>query len=369
MRGQLSYVQGNLSLLREMNWIDKQTRAVFVEFSTYNPNINLIMVSTILVEFTSTGTILATARFDPLNLFNDSTTGNMAILKTICEILFYAFIVYLAIVQLIDMANMSLTKYLGNFWIYIEWSIIISALVSFAMLIYRLGAAQQVLNFFKITQGYGYMNLQRANESNQILTFSLGICVFLSSVKLLKLLRFNASIALLGSTLKLCFVELTSFSLVFFIIWFSFVQMLFILFRSNLIGYSTLIISMETAFQTMLGKFDVTQYMQTYQVLGPLVFAAYNITIITFALNIFISIITQAFEQVRRRAKVNPNRFDLWGHIKARFFFKVDMVTNASKYKNFCDSFEKRVDLLIVYFIRVSINTIQLSNFFNFFYS
>ena len=117
MRGQLSYVQGNLSLLREMNWIDKQTRAVFVEFSTYNPNINLIMVSTILVEFTSTGTILATARFDPLNLFNDSTTGNMAILKTICEILFYAFIVYLAIVQLIDMANMSLTKYLGNFWI------------------------------------------------------------------------------------------------------------------------------------------------------------------------------------------------------------------------------------------------------------
>jgi hypothetical protein len=55
MRGQLSYIQGNLSLLKEMNWIDRQTRAVFVEFSTYNPNINLMMVTTILIEFFSSG--------------------------------------------------------------------------------------------------------------------------------------------------------------------------------------------------------------------------------------------------------------------------------------------------------------------------
>ena len=53
MRGKLSYIQGNLSLLKQMNWIDRQTRAVLVEFSAYNPNINLVMVSTILIEFLS----------------------------------------------------------------------------------------------------------------------------------------------------------------------------------------------------------------------------------------------------------------------------------------------------------------------------
>ena len=37
MRGQLSFIQGNLTLLKEMNWIDRQTRAIFAEFSVYNP--------------------------------------------------------------------------------------------------------------------------------------------------------------------------------------------------------------------------------------------------------------------------------------------------------------------------------------------
>ena len=41
LRGKLEYLRGNLSLLREMNWIDGQTRGIVVEFSVYNPNINL----------------------------------------------------------------------------------------------------------------------------------------------------------------------------------------------------------------------------------------------------------------------------------------------------------------------------------------
>lgn len=50
LRGNLAYLKGNLSQLQQMGWIDRQTRAVFVEFAVYNPNINLIMVSTILAE-------------------------------------------------------------------------------------------------------------------------------------------------------------------------------------------------------------------------------------------------------------------------------------------------------------------------------
>ena len=61
MRGDINFIQGNLSLLRQMNWVDEQTRAIFVEFSVYNPNINMVMVSTILLEFLSSGTILTTA--------------------------------------------------------------------------------------------------------------------------------------------------------------------------------------------------------------------------------------------------------------------------------------------------------------------
>ena len=75
LRGKLSYLQGNLTLLKKMNWVDRQTRAVIVEFSVYNPNINMIMVSKILVEFLESGSILTTASFDPLNVFNGKSGG------------------------------------------------------------------------------------------------------------------------------------------------------------------------------------------------------------------------------------------------------------------------------------------------------
>ncbi len=147
LRGKLDYIQGNLTILKEMQWIDRQTRAVFIEFSVYNPNINLVMVSTILVEFLSSGSILTTARFDPLNLFAES---NGISLKIILEIIFMVFIVYYMIIQIKEAIKRELKEYLNDFWTLIEWSIIVTAWLSFAMVIYRLVVAQQVLDFFKV---------------------------------------------------------------------------------------------------------------------------------------------------------------------------------------------------------------------------
>jgi hypothetical protein len=187
IRGKLDYIQGNLSLLQQMQWIDRQTRAVFIEFSSYNPNINLIMVSTILVEFLSSGSILTTARFDPLHLFAES---NGISFKTISEIILIAFIIYFMHIQVRDLYKRGILEYLSDFWSYIEWSIISTSLISFAMFIYRLIVAQQVLDFFKRTSGYGYMKLQSVNDCNLTLTYSLGLCVAFSTIKILE----NASI-------------------------------------------------------------------------------------------------------------------------------------------------------------------------------
>lgn len=50
-----SSAESTLSNLRETNWIDRYTRAVFVEFNMYNPNVNLWGVSLYLLEFIPTG--------------------------------------------------------------------------------------------------------------------------------------------------------------------------------------------------------------------------------------------------------------------------------------------------------------------------
>jgi polycystin 1L2 len=310
IRGKLSYIKGNLSLLKEMNWVDRQTRAVLVEFSAYNPNIGLVMVSTILIEFLASGSLLTMAQFDPLNLFGES--GTLISYKTISELIFVTFIVYFLVLEIRKILNMNIKEYLSEFWSYIEWSIKISACISCVMILVRLRAAQEVLDFFKQTAGYGYMKLQNVNNCNQTLTYSLGICAALGTIKFLKMLRFNRNIAYLGMTLKTCFHELVFCSIVFLIIWIAFVQLMYFIFNKELREYASLIKSMESGFLTILGKFDAKQFLYgSSTILGPCVFASYNMVISYFILNIFVSIITETFDKIRHYAKDHPEQNDV----------------------------------------------------------
>jgi len=357
MRGQLSYLQGNLTLLQKMNWIDRQTRAVFIEFSTYNPNINLVIVSTILIEFLPSGSLLVTPRFDTLNLFSD--IGVFLSFTTVCKIVFYAFIVYFMVIEIIECIKVGARLYVREFWNIIELSIIITAFVSFIMTLLRLVAANNVLSFFNTTRGYGYINLQTVNDYNQILTYCLGLCASIGTIKILKILRFNQNITILGMTLKRCFEELASFSVVFFIIWISFVQVMYLLFNVNLEGYLSIIKSMESAFEIMIGKLSATQFLESNSILGPIIVSAYNSVILFFALNIFISIIIDSFEKVRNEAKLNPDKFGFLNHIIGKFkkLFSKNSNRNGMTYTNYKSHLQilpGQVDKLVDYLIRVN---------------
>jgi polycystin 1L2 len=66
-RGRLIDLQSNLSLLHQLKWIDQQTRAVFIQFNLYNPNIALFTSVTLLVEFLSTSSLDPQALFQPFS--------------------------------------------------------------------------------------------------------------------------------------------------------------------------------------------------------------------------------------------------------------------------------------------------------------
>ena len=65
-----SILLGSLDNLKQNDWIDRQTRAVFIEFTIYNPNVNLFSNCLILFEFISTGQIISSSQFSPINLFD-----------------------------------------------------------------------------------------------------------------------------------------------------------------------------------------------------------------------------------------------------------------------------------------------------------
>ena len=83
-RGRLSDLRANLSQLRQLQWIDDRTRAVMIQFTLYNPNVQLFTSATLLVEFLSTGGIYPQSRFEPLSfqslfLFSPSPSSSTCV--------------------------------------------------------------------------------------------------------------------------------------------------------------------------------------------------------------------------------------------------------------------------------------------------
>jgi hypothetical protein len=66
-RGRLRELRSNLSQLHRLQWIDRQTRALFLQMTVYNPNVQLFTSILLLVEQLPTGGLFAHHRFEPIS--------------------------------------------------------------------------------------------------------------------------------------------------------------------------------------------------------------------------------------------------------------------------------------------------------------
>lgn len=303
MKGSLNDIQSNLLLLRDQNWIDRQTRSLFFEFSVYNPNVNLFAYCNILFEVLPTGNFIKSTRFEPFRLYNSNNLYVISI--RICYALFCSFIVFRIFKELTKLIKQKL-DYFCEFWTYIEWIIILVAFCSSSIYVFQQIKGRQLLE--NIREGVPNVNFQLLSKTTDILNYSLGFLVFFSTLKFIKIFQFSNSISLVRLALSKCFMELTCFGLVFILVYLSFAQAMFILYNKQIEGFSTMIKSMETCFLFVMGKVDIGKMNHAEPYLTPIIFIAYNVSVVFIVLNMFVSIIGDHFSAARKDAK---NRNDI----------------------------------------------------------
>jgi polycystin 1L2 len=323
MRGKLKDIIKNLTFLQTNSWIDRQTRAVMIEFSIYNPNVNLFLVAQLVVEFLPIGSILTSSRFDPISIFDFNVFRDVSIVIVI------VFIIYFMIHEIKEICMQGIKKHLFKFWSLVEWSLIIFSWCALAMYIYRFYTGNKVLDFIKETQGYGYYKFQIFAFWNECLRYCLAFCSALSTLKFIKILRFNKRVAYLASTLNYAASELISFFIIFFILWCTFVQTMFLTLQKQFYQFSTFTKSLMACFQIILGKDEISA--DSY-FLGSALFIFYNIFVLFILLNMFISIINDAFSAVRER--INNNNEVEECNIMSFFFEKFKSALGIKDYSN-----------------------------------
>ncbi len=103
----------------------------------------------------------------------------------------------------------------------------------------------------------------------------MALNVFAAWMKLFKYLSFNATMTQLSRTLTSAAKDLSGFTVMFFIIYFAFVQLGYLLFGTQVRAFRTFMDSFFTLFRMILGDFNFRDIEKANTILGPLFFLSY----------------------------------------------------------------------------------------------
>jgi polycystin 1L2 len=136
-------LQNEIATLQSLGWIDLNTRAIFLELSLFNPNINLFAHGTVIFEFLPTGSLIVSNRFDLMKLLNSSS--GFQVLALVCYIIYIVIILFFVLREIVSWKKLGTRQYFSQIWTYAEWLLIIFSFVGLAMYAYQQYALNDAL--------------------------------------------------------------------------------------------------------------------------------------------------------------------------------------------------------------------------------
>ena len=130
LTGFIDVLSKKLRLLKEKNWINNKTRGVFVEFTTYNAQVNHFSIVRIEANFVGGG-IRPTFRIDPIKLFSDS--GMMAYIILVAEIAFTISTFYYMTTVIVGLKRYGCRAYCSDPYNFIDVSTVIFSLIAICL--------------------------------------------------------------------------------------------------------------------------------------------------------------------------------------------------------------------------------------------
>ncbi|XP_042202967.1 polycystic kidney disease protein 1-like 2 [Homarus americanus] len=315
LRGSSGDLQKEFSFLQANHWIDSLTRAVIVEFSSYNANVNLFGMSRLMVEFTPGGGIDPTFRFEGFRLLQHH--DNFGGFTIACEILFIMFVVYYTVREMYLFCKTK-WSYFNNYWSYAEIAIILVSYVAIVVYTLRYLATNKMLAVFHKTLGNGYVNLQYAASLNEGYLYLISFILFVGTLKFIKLLRFNKRMGALSATLRHCWEDLKGFLVAFFLSFFSFVAMFYLLLSSQLEDFYNFISAVETCFSMMLGKFQFEE-MKKASLMVPIMFFVFVVCNSWVIINLLLTVIITSFVEIKHSIMNQPGEYQMVDFVWSRF--------------------------------------------------
>jgi len=236
-----------------MKWIDGQTKAIFIQMATFNPNINLFSFITILFEILPSGNMVNSIQINPINLYY-----NFYLLSILFII--YVILICLSFLNQFQKLIKLKFKYFTHFWNLIDFLIISFSLASFGISFLMLKTKNDALNYVKYSNRNSILKFRFLADSNQLLITLLSLSCFFSTIKFIKILRFNRQINFFTSLFKICFFKLFNMCFIFLIVLFAYIQLMYLLYIDQTKEFRSFASSSMAVFSTLSKYKILNQY-------------------------------------------------------------------------------------------------------------
>ena len=314
--GSIQKIHVILDHLEDKEWLDKYTRALFIEFGILNPNVNLFSRVCLFVEFSNTGLAFYSHQINTFQLY--SYVGSGAAWIIFCEFMVFVFIV-IFLVRVCKKIKKSKRTFFRSFWNTMEFCKVIFSIVAISM--YMMKNAYVKLKLKDLSEREGeFMNFHRLALWNETFIYLVSFVCFVSILECLNLLRFNVRLSMLARTLRTCSTDLAAFSFTFITVFLAFVQFAFIAFSSTMEIYKGFITACESMVGHLLGDLDMNRMRELHGLFGVAFYIVFICLMMFIVLNMFFSIMGDAFSTVKEKLKTEPNEYEMLDFIMGIIF-------------------------------------------------
>ncbi|XP_057670918.1 polycystin-2 isoform X2 [Diorhabda carinulata] len=307
--------QTEIQMLKENLWVTRGTRAIFVDLSVYNGNLNVFGTVKLIFEYPTAGGVIPSADIQAVKLLRFHSTWDWVGL--VCEVCCYAFMLYYILEEIREIMYFGL-RYFRRFWNYIDLSIIALLVTGLIMSLFiMLEVPPAIKKIKKNPKEYG--NLEYVSQLYIRRNNVIAVALYLIYLKAFKFLNFNRTMGQLNNTLNKCALDILGFSMMFFIVFFAYSELGYLLFGNQVENFSTFGISMLTLLRAVLGDFNYEQISDANRILAPMYFISYIFLVFFVLLNMFLAIINDTYADVKTEIAIAPNEMQMTEYITKKF--------------------------------------------------
>ena len=285
-----------LNELVQNGWIDRQTRVVLLEFTIFNTNLNLAAAMTYFYELPPIGGPTVKARIEPLSLFSTEEGAYEFVLM--CQLIFLIMVIGYLVVEGIKFYRQRMS-YFFNVWNWLQLILVISAVL---VVVFDFIRQKETLKPVQEVQRnpFAIVSFHTALIWHEAQNVAMSVVLFLSTVKVLKLIRFNSHVILLSWLLKVAGKYLFSFSFLLGTLQLAFVSAGIIIFGKTSDMFVTVPRGIVSQLQFLLGKSVPLEDLQPEStVLATLYASMYMSTMTVVFVNIFVVILNESYVDVK----------------------------------------------------------------------